>query len=140
MWLEQPVLIKVSLVPFKKQSEIALSSCETEHIAGRYAASQGLWLESLLAELRIEVLQHVLLIIDNKSAINLAKNSVSHGKRKHIETTFHFLRDQVMKWMLKLVYCPIAVQTAKIMTKALRAYRFEELRRKFGIVSVKHLN
>ncbi|MCI48765.1 copia protein, partial [Trifolium medium] len=30
--------------------------------------------------------------IDNKSAINLAKNPIADGKRKHIETRFHYLR------------------------------------------------
>ena len=31
--------------------------------------------------------------IDSKSAIDLAKHPVAHGKSKHIETKFHFLRD-----------------------------------------------
>jgi hypothetical protein len=34
------------------------------------------------------------LMIGNKYAINLAKNLVSHGMCKHIETIFHILRDQ----------------------------------------------
>ncbi|XP_073222347.1 secreted RxLR effector protein 161-like [Cicer arietinum] len=38
-----------------KQPVIALSSCEVEYIAGSYAACQALWLESLIAELKIEM-------------------------------------------------------------------------------------
>jgi len=30
-------------------------------------------------------------MVDNKSAINLAKDTVAHGKSKHIGTRFHFL-------------------------------------------------
>lgn len=44
--------------------------------------------------------------INNKSIINLAKNPVSHGKSKHIETRLHFLRDQVTRGKLEVMYCP----------------------------------
>lgn len=37
----------------------------------------------------------VKLLIDDKSTINLVKNSIANEKSKHIETIFHFLRDQV---------------------------------------------
>ena len=37
------------------------------------------------------------LIVDSKSAIDLAKNPVAHGRSKHIGTKFHFLIDQVSK-------------------------------------------
>ncbi|XP_050914575.1 uncharacterized mitochondrial protein AtMg00810-like [Lathyrus oleraceus] len=37
--------------------------------------------------------QAVKLMIDNKSVISLAKNSVMHERRKHIDTKFHFLRN-----------------------------------------------
>jgi hypothetical protein len=55
----------------------------------------------------------VKLKIDNTSAINLAKNPVCHGKSKHIETRFHFLRDQVNKRKLVLEYCPTEDQTSR---------------------------
>ncbi|GAU42392.1 hypothetical protein TSUD_296900 [Trifolium subterraneum] len=64
----------------KKQSVIALSSCEAEYVAGSLAACQANWLQSLLSEMKIIDNITVMLKIDNKSAINLAKNPVSHGK------------------------------------------------------------
>jgi len=33
------------------------------------------------------------LMVDSKSSIDLAKHLVAHGRSKHIETKFHFLRD-----------------------------------------------
>lgn len=74
-----------------------IDSYEAEYIAGSYAACQGLWIENLLAELKIDVKRPLKLMIDNKSTVNLAKNLVSHGRNRHIETKFHFLRDQVTK-------------------------------------------
>jgi len=88
----------------KKQPVVTLSTCESEYIAGCMAASQVVWLETILKEMEIEVRIPIALFIDNKSAINLAKNLVLHGRRKHIEAKFHFLRQQVNKEALKIVY------------------------------------
>jgi hypothetical protein len=124
----------------KKQSVIALSSCEAEYVAGSLAACQANWLQSLLSEMNIIADTTVVLKIDNKSAINLAKNPVSHGKSKHIETRFHFLRDQVTKGKLKLEYCSTDNQQADILTKAVKRDQFLKLRREMGVVSFDSLN
>ena len=81
----------------KKQDVVALSTCEAEYIAACSAACQACWLSSLLEELGVVTTDAVKLLVDSKSAIDLAKNPVSHGRSKHIETKFHFLRDQVTK-------------------------------------------
>ncbi|KAK8465133.1 hypothetical protein PHAVU_010G158100 [Phaseolus vulgaris] len=72
--------------------------------------------------------------IDKKSAINLAKNPVAHGRSKHIETKYHFLRDQVGKGKIRLKHCKTDLQITDIMTKSLRADRFRELRRLLNVV------
>lgn len=89
----------------KNQSVVALSSCEVEYISSSKVACQILWLESLLEELKMEYKRQVQLFVDNKSTISSAKSLVSHGRSKHIETKFHFLRDQVSKGKLELIYC-----------------------------------
>ena len=43
--------------------------------------------------------------IDNMSAISDAKNKVSHGRSKHIDTKYHFIRDLVKRNEVQLVYC-----------------------------------
>ncbi|GAU17510.1 hypothetical protein TSUD_340540 [Trifolium subterraneum] len=50
----------------KKQSVIALSSCEAEYVAGSLAACQANWLQSLLSEMKITDNITVMLKIDNK--------------------------------------------------------------------------
>ncbi|KHN24340.1 Copia protein, partial [Glycine soja] len=62
----------------------------------------------------------VKLLVDNKSAIDLAKHPASHGRSKHIETKFHFLREQVNNEKLKIEHCRTEVQLADILTKALK--------------------
>ena len=74
--------------------------------------------------------------MDNKSDIDLARNPVSHGRSKHIETKFHFLRDQVNKGKIRLKHCGADLQLADIMTKALKADRFKLLRNMLGVVHI----
>lgn len=77
----------------KKQSMVALSSCEAEYVANAETTCQSAWLEAILDELKIEYKKLVQLLVDNKSATSLSKNPVSHGRSKHIETKFHYLRN-----------------------------------------------
>lgn len=88
----------------KKQAVVALSSCEAEYIAAHHAAYQALWLQSLLEEIHLRSSNVLQLKVDNKSAINLAKNPIAHARSKHIETKYHFLRDQVTKGKLELIF------------------------------------
>lgn len=119
----------------KKQTVVALSSCEAEYISACSAACQALWLHSLLLELKIDIGSHVDLLVDNRSAIDLSKNPVAHGRSKHIETKYHFLRDQVSKGKIKIKYCKTELQLADIFTKPLRAERFKALREMIGVTS-----
>ncbi|KAK2439455.1 putative mitochondrial protein [Trifolium repens] len=123
----------------KKQAVTALSSCEAEYIAGTFAACQALWLDSVMKELKCEASKPLLLRIDNKSAISLAKNPISHGRSKHIETKYHFIREQVSNGVIEVQYCPTELQLADGFTKALKLERFEFLRRQLGIFSLKQV-
>ncbi|RDX77389.1 Copia protein, partial [Mucuna pruriens] len=106
---------------------VSLSPCEAEYIGSAEVACQSLWLEALLEEMKLQYERPVQMHV-NKSAISLSKNPVSHGKSKHIETKYHFLRDQVSKGRLELVYCSTNDQVADIFTKPLKYERFEKLR------------
>jgi len=121
----------------KKQPVTALSSCEAEYIAGTFATCQTLWLDSVMKELKCEVMRPLTLKIDNKSAISLAKNPISHGKSKHIETIFHFIREQVTNVMIELHYCPKELQLADGFTKVVKLDRFKFLRKELGVFDVK---
>lgn len=66
----------------------------------------------------VELDQPPILFIDNKSTLSLAKNPNSHGRTKHIETRFHYLRDQVAIGNLLIDYCSTKDHLADISTKA----------------------
>ena len=53
------------------------------------------WLKQLLAGMKIEIKDLVVIFYDNNSAINISKNLVIHTKTNHISIEYHFLRELV---------------------------------------------
>jgi hypothetical protein len=74
-----------------------------------------------------------MIYVDNQSAIKLAKNPVQHGRSKHIDTRFHFLRDHVKQKTIELQYCHTTEQVADIFTKPLLGAIFMRLRDMLGV-------
>ncbi|GJY99914.1 ankyrin repeat-containing protein [Tanacetum coccineum] len=79
----------------EKQPTVALSSCESEFMAATGAACQALWLKRLLSELTGWEEKRITLKVDNISAIALVRNPVFHGRSKHIDIRYHFIRECV---------------------------------------------
>ncbi|XP_076951988.1 secreted RxLR effector protein 161-like [Bidens hawaiensis] len=79
----------------QKQNTVALSSCEVEFIAATATACQAIWLKGLLEEITEKSVEAITLRVDNKSVILLMKNPVFHGRNKHIDTKYHFIRECV---------------------------------------------
>ena len=92
--------------------------------------------QSVLEEMTVEVKKPLVLQIDNKSSINLTKNPVLHGRSKHIEARFHFLRKKVNRGELEVRHCSSEPQLADIFTKGLKIDRLLNLRKKLGIVQI----
>ena len=70
---------------------------------------------------------------DNSSTIKLSKNPILHGRSKHIDFCFHFLRELTKDGIVSLVHCPSEEQIADIMTKPLKLDAFLKLRRLLGV-------
>jgi hypothetical protein len=56
-----------------------------------------------------------------------------HSKTKHIEVRYHFLRDNIAKGKITLIYVPTHDQLADIFTKPLDQATFTCLRGKLGV-------
>ena len=106
---------------------IALSTCEAEYVAASLGACQAVWMMNLLEELKLRERKPVNLLIDNKSAINLAKHPTLHGRSKHIELRFHYIREQVSKGNVTVEYCKAEEQLADLMTKPIQVSRFKQI-------------
>lgn len=94
------------------------------------------WIRYVLEEMNVEVKKPLMLQIDNKSAINLGKNSVMHGRSKHIEARFHFLRKKVNRGELEVRHWSSEAQLVDVFTKGLKIAEFLTLRKQLGIIQI----
>nr|GEX31958.1 ribonuclease H-like domain, reverse transcriptase, RNA-dependent DNA polymerase [Tanacetum cinerariifolium] len=116
----------------QKQATVALSSCESEFIAATAAATQALWLKRLLSRLTHSEEEKITILVDNKLAIALMKNPVFHGRSKHIDTKYHFIRECVERDDIQVEFISRDYQKADILTKALSKIRFLTMRQLIG--------
>ena len=90
-------------------------------------------MQQLLSDLLNETIQETVLFEDNQSTTYLTKDQQVHGRTKHIEIKYHFIRDLVEAGRIKLCYCPSEDMITDILTKALPILQFEKLRRLAGV-------
>ncbi|XP_071740551.1 uncharacterized mitochondrial protein AtMg00810-like [Rutidosis leptorrhynchoides] len=117
----------------QKQKTVALSSCEAEFMAATSAACQTIWLANLVKEPTGQQVEPVTLFVDNKSAIALMRNPVFHGRSKHINIHFHFIRECVEHGQIIVEHVNSKDQRADIFTKALAQVKFIEMRNMLGV-------
>ena len=105
------------------QKTIALSSCEAEYMAFKEAIKEILYLYNLINYFN-EFLNNKItpipkLLIDSESALKLANNPEFHKRSKHIDISYHFIRNEIANKKLDLLYVNTTVQLADGFTKGL---------------------
>ena len=116
-----------------KQTTVALSTAEAEYIALSSASQEAIWLQQLISDLSKKALHKMIIYEDNQSTICLAKNQAVHGRTKHIDIKYHFIRDLVEAGKIELVYCTTENMVADIFTKGLSIRQFEKIRHLTGV-------
>jgi len=104
----------------KKQPIVTLSTTEAEFVAAARCASQVVWMRRVSEQLGHVQKKRTIVMCDNNSTIKLSKNHVMHGRSKHIDVRFHFLREFANNGIIKLLHCGLEEQTADMMTKPLK--------------------
>lgn len=92
------------------------------------AAAEIVWITHLLQELHALPSSRPTLLCDNKSALFMSQNPVSHKRAKHIDLDYHFVRELVMSGKLHTKFVPTKLQIADIFTKSLPRPQFEFFR------------
>jgi hypothetical protein len=126
----------------KKQPVVTLSTTEAEFVAASQCATQCVWLKRILEVMgwTSSVKEGTKIWCDNSSTIKLSKNPVLHGRSKHIDVRFHFLRDLVRDGIIELEHCGTHEQVADVMTKAVKLDIFQRLRGKLGMRDLTEFN
>lgn len=111
------------------QKTVSTSSTEAEYMAITEATKETLWLRQLMREVDGANLLEaegpdsdamtVTIYVDNKGAIQIAKNPTSHSRTKHIEVRHFFVRQHVKEKRVKMEYVESKKQAADCLTKPL---------------------
>jgi hypothetical protein len=117
----------------KLQPVVALSTTEAEYIAAVEAGKEIVWMRQLLTEFGIPVKGPSILRIDNQSAISVSKNPEHHGRMKHLDLRYFWLRDQVTLGVITPMFVSTDDMPADLLTKALARVKVDKFRRMMGI-------
>ena len=112
----------------KKQSSVALSSCEAEIMAASEAAKEAIYLSRFLGELGLPQVDPVEMGMDNQAAIAISYNPEMHSRTKHIDRRHFFVRECVENMQLRVPFVGTADNAADFFTKPLAAKAFYALR------------
>ena len=113
----------------KKQSAVAISTCEAEYYAITPASQEIIWISRVLKEAGIQCKKfNVPLRSDNQAAIGSAVSEQGpSGRAKHIEVHMHFIRELVRSKMIEVVYVPTEDNDADILTKPVKRHVLETI-------------
>ena len=117
----------------RKQSCVALSTAEAEYMALASATQEAVWLRKLATDLHLDTKGPMLIYEDNQATIVMSKDPQYHGRSKHIDIKFHYVRDQCNDNVIQLKYCPTNDMIADIFTKGLSQDKFKRLRQMLGM-------
>jgi hypothetical protein len=131
----------------RKQSSVALSTCEAEYMAMSKACTEAMWLRKLLHEVdfstpstppqtNLGVKIKPMLYADNQGAIALTENPVFHNKTKHIENQYHYIRERVAEGSLWVRYVSTDNMIADGLTKPLSRIKFQKFVQQVGLKEV----
>jgi hypothetical protein len=118
----------------RKQSTVSRSSTEAEYKAIADATAEIMWVQTLLKELNIFSPKAARLWCDNFGAKYLLANLVFHGRIKHIEVDYHFVRERVFRMLLIIDFVSSKDQVADEFTKALSVRLLENFKNNLNLV------
>ena len=96
--------------------------CESEVYAAALASREGVHIRDFVEDIGFGVTKATPLMLDSKSAIDLASDPVAFKKTKHILRHTYELRDRVARNIYQPVFVDTESQLADILTKGLRQH------------------
>ena len=105
---------KSRLQPF-----VAMSTAEAEYVSFSEAVKEAKYLRNILFELGYGQTSATSILEDNQPCITIATNPITNGRTKHVAIRFHFVRENIQRKEIDIVYCPTASMVADGLTKVL---------------------
>ncbi len=109
----------------KQQKTVALSSSEAEFVAISEAVKEILFVLQLLRTMNIPVEMPVKVRVDNMGAIFMSENASSGIRTRHVDTRYHFVREQVADKIVEIIFVRTDDNKADGFTKNVKGEVFE---------------
>ncbi|GJY64463.1 putative ribonuclease H-like domain-containing protein [Tanacetum coccineum] len=106
----------------KKQTIVANSTTEAEHVAAANCYGLVLWIQNLMLAYGFNFM-NTKIYIDNESTICIVKNTMPYSKTKHIEIKHHFIKDSYEKKLIQVIKIHTDQNVADLLIKAFDASR-----------------
>jgi hypothetical protein len=112
----------------KKQSCVAFSTMESEYVACSAAVQEAVWLRRFLQRLDVvpSAMDPITIYSDSMVALAYAKDPKYHGKTKHIEIKYHYIREMVAKKEVFLEHISTKNMLADPLTKPIARDPFHD--------------
>lgn len=117
----------------KRQPTVATSTTEAEYMALSAAAKEAMWLRKIQGDIGLSSMSPIVVYCDNNGAVNLSKNSVYHGRTKHIDIQHHFVRDSVKLGHIVVQSVSTSTMISDYLTKAVPRQKHEMCARAMGL-------
>ncbi|KAJ1575582.1 hypothetical protein NDA15_006716 [Ustilago hordei] len=109
------------------QKCMSLSTVEAEFIAATEATREVLFLKQLLHSIGIAT-GTPMVYSDNTGCIQVSKDPAQHWKLKHIDTKYHFVRNNVQEGRVQIKYVDTTRNLADILTKPIGRQAMQQAR------------
>ena len=80
-------------------------------------------------------MKQVPIYCDSSSAIAISHNPIQHSRTKHIDIRYHFLKDNVQKGKIELIFVSSPEEIADVFTKALDEKDFNHFLKLLGMLN-----
>jgi hypothetical protein len=101
----------------KSQKGVTLSSTEAESVAMSEAVKDIKFIYYLLRDIGIEVELPIIVKTDNVGAMFMAQNSSPGVKTRHVDTRYHFVRENLDDGIIKIEFIKSVENQSDIFTK-----------------------
>jgi Reverse transcriptase (RNA-dependent DNA polymerase) len=124
-----------------KQTCVSTSTVEAEYVAAAVASKEAVWIRNLIEEvLQSRCEPQIQLFVDNEGAKSLAEAEMIKTLTKHIDVSYHYVRECSRRGDIKIISCDTSENLADMFTKPMcdtKLKKFMELLENAGGTYVK---
>ena len=115
------------------QPHVLLSSTESEYTIVSKVGCEVMWMQYLLEEIGYNMSCLSPLLLNNKSALQVAKHPEHQSTMKHIHRAYHWIHGHVDCGLITVLHVPGDANPADILTKPVGRVKFLHFHNMLGL-------